>query len=61
MTLPPPGLALLALEALNKCSFLAADVGSGAAVNEQVKVVTGPARVLACGVGVEVEVRVGVG
>ena len=44
-----PGLALLALQALNKSSFLAADVGPGAAVHEQVKVVTGPARVLACG------------
>ena len=45
----PPGLALLALEALNERSFLPADVGSGTAVHEQVKVVTGPARVLACG------------
>jgi hypothetical protein len=42
-----PGFPLLALQALDECGFLAADVGPGTPVHENVEVIAGTARVAA--------------
>ena len=42
-----PGLPLLAFQALDKRSFLAADIGTSTSVHKHVKIVAGATRIVA--------------